>query len=117
MSTPRLGLQGLGAAQSQPEIPINSDERIIDTVAPNISALAIQNAPPGGTPSDGDTYIVGTSGTGAFFGRNNEIAYWVNPSSTWRFIGAREGWLAYVKGGTPKFYYWTGTTWTVTGLI
>lgn len=117
MSTAKLGLQGLGAAQSQPEIPINSDERALDAVAPNISALAIQNAPPGGTPSDGDVYIVGTSGSGLWSGHSNDIAYWVGPSSTWRFLLPRTGWLAFVQSGPPKLWYWSGTAWTVTTAI
>lgn len=112
-STPRWNLTELAAAQAQPHLTVNQSFEDIDILLGTITAISITNTPPG-SPAAGDTYIAGTSPTGAWSGTANRIKYWNGTS--WREFIARKGTLAYVDSG-PKFYYWNGTAWTVTGLI
>jgi len=51
-------------------------------------------APPA-TPVDGDRYIVAAGATGAWTGRDGEIAVWIG--GTWEFHAPRIGWLCYVE--------------------
>jgi hypothetical protein len=51
-------------------------------------------APPA-TPVDGDRYIVAAGATGAWAGRDGEIA--VRIAGTWEFHAPKIGWLCYVE--------------------
>jgi len=51
-------------------------------------------APPA-TPTDGDRYIVAAGATGAWTGRDGEIAVWIG--GAWEFHAPRIGWLCYVE--------------------
>lgn len=118
MTTPNLALDELTAAQSSPHVTVNSSFRRLDSLV-QIGVLAIQNAPPGGTPADGDRYIVDTSPTGAWSGHAKAIAYWVAGSfNEWRFVAPKAGWMAYVLG-PEKVWIFKGSTslWTVTTVI
>ena len=83
-------------------------------IQPNIKA--IQNAPPGG-PANGDTYLVGTVGSGAWSAQSNNLAYWTTedpntPAGKWEFWIPQSGWTVYNQA-TNSFYVWNGSTWTV----
>lgn len=52
------------------------------------------SAPPA-TPTDGDRYVVAAGATGAWAGRDGEIA--VRIGGTWEFHVPRIGWLCYVE--------------------
>ena len=51
-------------------------------------------APPA-TPVDGDRYIVAAGATGAWAGRDGEIAVWIG--GVWEFHAPKIGWLCYVE--------------------
>jgi hypothetical protein len=117
MTTPKLGLTELVAAQNQPEIPINQALRALDQIE-QMSVASILNTPPG-SPVDGDAYIVDTSPTGAWSGHAQDIAYFVAGTfNEWRFMTPNSGWLAYVVA-LDKFYYYKASTtsWIVTAII
>ena len=44
---------------------------------------------PSGSPAQGDAYVVGTSPTGAWATKNNQIAIW--DGAAWQFSGAPKG--------------------------
>lgn len=116
--TPNLNLDELAAAQSQPEVTVNAALRKLDSLV-QMSVLSIANAPPGGTPADGDRHIVGT-GTGAYLHHDNDIAYWVAGTfNEWRFETPKAGWLAYVEALDKYYYFPAGSpaAWTVTAII
>ena len=50
---------------------------------------------PAATPTDGDRYIVAAGATGAWTGRDGEIAVWIG--GAWEFHAPRIGWLCYVE--------------------
>ena len=76
-----------------------------------VSVEDILNTPPGG-PSDGEAYLVGTSGTGAFSGHNSELAYRSN--SAWTFLSPYEGARVYDKDSDAYYEYVSGA-WAAEG--
>lgn len=74
--------------------------------------LAQQNAPPV-SPSSGDVYLVGTAGSGAWSGHNNDIATYNGAS--WDFTDATTGDISVISTPTSSITYrWSGTAWVVT---
>lgn len=109
MTTPNLALAELAAAQSQPHVTHNQALRALDAVVQLSVISAVETGPPGG-PTDGDRYIVASTGTGAWTGHGGEIAYYVAAAAEWRFLDPGPGWLAYdlatsqlkiFSGGSP----------------
>jgi hypothetical protein len=75
------------------------------------SVLSIINTPPG-SPVSGDTYLVGTAGTGAWSGHNNQIATW--NGSSWTFSTATTGDLLQ-NDNNNIVYKFNGTSWVQVG--
>jgi hypothetical protein len=75
------------------------------------SVIDILNAPPG-SPASGDTYLVGTAGTGSFSGHNNQIATW--GGSSWSFSSATTGDLLQDDANSIIFKF-NGTSWVQVG--
>jgi hypothetical protein len=71
-----------------------------------------QTSPPG-SPSVGDTYIVGDSATGDWSGHDDKIAVYVNQydssgsvtGQTWQIYTPQEGWICWVKDEKAHYYY------------
>lgn len=93
-------------AQVSPNLGFNSPARYGDEKATreNFALLdiavqpvvkSIVNAPPA-SPVEGDTHLVGTAGTGAFVGHNNQIARWTK--GAWYFVVPKEGWSVWNIG-------------------
>lgn len=71
-----------------------------------------QNAPPGGTPTVGTAYQVGTSGSGAWSGHSNDIARW-SEAGAWEFFTPTQGDHIVRKDiGPDTLYKWSGGAWT-----
>lgn len=104
MTTPILALDEWEAAQAQPEVTVNEALRWLEAFAPLI-VVAQQNAPPG-SPADGDRYLVGTAGSGAWSGHNNEVALYLGLA--WAFKTAPTGTQAYLTGAAAEKRYLGG---------
>lgn len=115
----KLGIPYVAASQATPEVTHNQALYLLEAFTRGVKDRT--NNPPGGTPADGDTYLVGTAGTGAWAGKDNCIAVYV--SNTWRFcpgfdsdgaqiaMGAdQEGMHIYVQD-EDLLYKWTGSVW------
>jgi hypothetical protein len=82
-------------------------------VQPNVISLAL-SAPPG-SPSNGNTYIVGSGGSGAWAGQDNSLAYWAtdnpfSPGGEWEFYAPQAGWMVVNQAdNTP--YIFNGSAW------
>lgn len=83
-TSPKLGIPLLSQSQAQPEVIFNTAIMMQQALA--LGAIAKQNAPPG-SPADGDTYIVGAAGSGAWAGHSNAIAIFYGG---WIFIPGRD---------------------------
>jgi hypothetical protein len=63
------------------------------------------------SPADQDAYIVATGGTGAWLGKDNQIAVYNLYYRTWVFITPKTGWVALVTVSGIQ-YLWNGTSWS-----
>lgn len=73
-----------------------------------LSVLDRNLTTPPATPADGDRYIVAATATGAWVGRENQIAAWQD--GAWAFFEAREGWLCWVAD-EDALIVWDGDSW------
>lgn len=118
-TSPDLGLPFIATQQSQPEVSHNQAIAMLSALTKGVLSIG-DNAPPG-SPSDGDTYILGAAPTGAWAGKANKFAIYL--TNAWVFvpgndssgtdipIGSRHyGLRAWVQDiGGP--YIWNGTAW------
>jgi len=81
----------------------------------SIPVIAQQNAPPS-SPADTDTYLVGTSGSGAWSGRSNQLAIWSSALSQWQYRQAFAGWQVTINGTATRLQ-WTGTAWATAAVL
>ena len=109
MTTPILGLDELIANQSQPHLPINEALRALEAYGQ--IRVADRLATPPGSPADGDRYLVIATATGAWAGKEGQIAYY---ASGWRFLVPQSGWLAYVVD--EAVFYMYGSAWSELAL-
>jgi len=70
---------------------------------------------PPGSPSLGDTYIVGTAATGDWATHDDEIAIWT--ARGWEFITPGTGWLIYVADEAKHYSFSSGGAWVEFGGI
>ncbi len=103
-ATSRLGLPYLLAAQSQKEVTHNEALDILDTIIFG-SVISELSAPPG-TPSAGDIYIVGTSATGAWLGKDKWITRY--SGTVWQFISPFAGLEIWNEATGSKWRYAEG---------
>ena len=91
--TVHLALPYIAAAQAQKHVTHNEALRILDALV----MLAVKDrdlsAPPGAL-EDGDRYLVKPTGTGAFAGKDDQIAHYRD--GAWSFHAPKAGWLCYV---------------------
>lgn len=108
MTTPKLVMPELSVSQASKEITHNQALAILDQVA-QLTVISRLNTPPG-SPANGDAYIVGTSPTGAWTGKANQIAYWLTAVNSWQFIVPANGWLAW-SNADAKTYRLESSIW------
>ncbi|MGE3987151.1 DUF2793 domain-containing protein [Pseudorhodoplanes sp.] len=105
--TTHLALPYIAAAQAQKHVTHNEALRMLDALV----MLAVKDrdlsAPPG-SPVEGDRYLVPLSGSGAFAGRDNQIAAYRD--GAWSFHAPQSGWICYVEDeDTPLLF--DGSDW------
>jgi hypothetical protein len=110
MTTPRLGAPELVSGQATPETTVNEQIRYIESGAGHFIFKDRDLATPPGSPADGDCYLVAASGTGAWSGKDGQIAFRVN--TAWAFITAIEGFTAWVNDENA-FIGYDGAAWNV----
>lgn len=117
-TSPHLGIPLIDSQQAQPEVTHN--EAVLLLQALSAGALGLQNAPPV-SPADGDVWIVGSAGSGAWNGRSNRVAIYFG--GTWLFVpgfdsdgviiamgAAQEGLMVY-RQDLNALWIWTGAAW------
>lgn len=107
-NSPRLGLPYLVAGQAQKELSHNDALNDLESLA-QISVINRTTSTPPATPSDGDSYIIGASPTGAWAGNANAVASYY---SGWRIKPAKTGWIAYVQAEAVLVIF-DGTAWNI----
>ncbi len=91
--TLHLALPMIAAAQAQKHITHNEALRSLDALV-MLSVLDRNLSAPPGSPAEGARYLVEPTGTGAFAGKDGEIAHFRD--GAWGFHVPRPGWVAYV---------------------
>jgi len=95
-----------------------SAKKVQDSIFDAIRGLVWQNAvlsvvtAPPASPAAGDRYLIIGTGTGAFAGKDNQIAEWTG--SAWAFTAPKDG-MAVWSEDTDKFYTNNGTDWVLFG--
>jgi hypothetical protein len=108
---PNLGLLVNGTKGEEHYDALMAMWRGLDTlVQPKILDKDL-TAPPG-SPTDGATYIVGASATGAWAGHDKSIARWSAIPAAWEFYPPKNGWLVYAVDESVNYQY-NGTNWIV----
>src|SRR4051812_37634463 len=106
-TTPRVALPLLAAAQAQKHVTHNEALLELDALIATVILDRDLSTPPA-TPSDGDTYLVKATGTGAWMGQDGKLAYSIDGG--WRFYAPFEGLTAYVAD-EAKLIFYNGSAW------
>jgi hypothetical protein len=126
MSTsPDLGIPFIAEQQVQPEVTHNSALVVMSALLKGVISSG-GNTPPG-SPTEGDAYIIGTAGTGAWNGKNNKIAIYYN--GAWNYIpgvddngaqiamGARQEGMVVYDQAINGLQVWSGSAWVARYLL
>ena len=106
-TTPRAQLPLLAAAQAQKHVTHNDALLQLDAlIFARFISRNLSTPPP--TPANGDTYLVKATATGAWTGRNGQIAYFSD--GAWRFAAPLTGFTAYVVDES-KLLVFNATNW------
>ena len=102
----RFSLPLVASGQSGGEVTHNTSVQLVDALM-HIDVLDRDLATPPGSPSNGDTYLVGSSPTGAWSSNTGNIAIY---NSGWTFITPVEGMWVYVADEDRHLFY-DGSAW------
>ncbi|RVD39057.1 DUF2793 domain-containing protein [Mesorhizobium sp. M4A.F.Ca.ET.020.02.1.1] len=107
----RLGITELATSQVDRSVTINEAIAMLEAGVGQFGAVSVgDNAPPG-SPAEGDIYVIGTAGSGAWSGHNKQVALYYN--SAWKIIPALPGQQAYAAD-EDAYYYYDGSVWALT---
>lgn len=111
--TANLGIEPVPASSSQKHVFVNDGFRTLDALA-QLAAIDKDATAPPGSPTNGDTYLVGVGATGLWGTQDNNVAYY---DDGWYFFTPKVGWLAMVTDESLLYRY-TGTGWAqITGEV
>lgn len=102
--SPRFGLPLLFAGQSQKEFYVNQAHLLADAMLHPVVA-GIANSPPA-TPTEGQSWIVGTAPTGIWIGHGNAIATFAGGS--WNFAAPQSGMRVFDSAAKQDIRYRNG---------
>ncbi len=105
--TPHLGLPLIEAAQAQKHVTHNEALLLLDTLV-QLAVLSRSLSTPPASPAEGDRYIVKAVGTGAFAGKDNQLAQF--SGGGWLFYPPQLGWLAFIAD-EGVLVAWDGNAW------
>lgn len=105
-TTPHLDITLIEASQAQKEVTLNAALMRIDAIL-NSGVVDKDLSTPPSSPVTGDVYIVAASATGAWSGKEKNLAYF---DQIWRFIAPRAGLQMWVADESTH-YVFNGTNW------
>lgn len=96
INEPRSGLQyGWNLGENSWHTGMDANMLLLGRFGFHLSVLDRDLSAPPGSPATGATYIIGSSPSGAWAGRANQVAVWTG--SAWAFATPRVGWVAYIE--------------------
>lgn len=107
MATQRLKLNEIVSSQAQKEVTHNEALWALDAIVGN--GIKSRLATPPGSPVEGDCHIVIATATGAWVGKETNIAQLQN--GAWIFYAPLEGWTTWVAN-EDDYVVFNGTAWT-----
>lgn len=109
MTTPNLLLTEYPTGSLTPSVPFNDDMQALDALV-HLSVETITATPPTTVAGDvGKRWLVDASATGAWAGKDGQIAL-CTAANTWRFFAPAEGWRCDVRDEDIAYRY-SGTAW------
>ena len=105
-NTPNLGMPLVTEGQQGGETTHNDALNFLDMLV-QCSVIDRDLTAPPGSPANGDVYIPKATATGAWVGKENDIAGFYDG---WIFATPEEGWLAYVRDENI-FIKFDGASW------
>ncbi len=102
-----LQLPYVEAAQAQKHVTVNEALRRLDSVVQLGVKDRTRTGPPA-NPTEGDRHIVAGPATGAWSGRAQSVAAYID--GAWVFFAPKAGWFAFVQAEAAIIYY-TGSAW------
>ena len=106
-NTINLSLPYIMPSQAQKHVTHNEALHLLDALVQLSVISRIETAPPA-TPDDGDRYIVGSGGSGAWSGWDNSVAY--RADGGWTRLIPRPGWRSWVED-EGRLVAWNGSVW------
>jgi hypothetical protein len=92
---PNLGVKyGWTLGESGWNLEHDNNLKMLDAIV-HLSVLDRDLTAPPASPASGDRYIVGPSATGAWAGKDGQIALYIN--SGWAFYAPKKNWLCVVE--------------------
>lgn len=107
-NSPNLQLPFLDANQNQKHVTHNAALLILDILV-NTAVVTNALATPPSSPGDGLCWIVAPNGTGAWAGKDLQLAAWQDGS--WSFFTPRAGFVAFAAN-LATLVVWTGNAWS-----
>jgi hypothetical protein len=107
MATAQYELPTLAESQASAEVVVNNALNLIDGLM-NLSVLDRDLATPPGSPANGDAYLVATAGTGAWSGKDGQIAIYADG---WVFAPVKFGLIMYVEDENALLIRRAAGTW------
>lgn len=102
-----LQLPYVEAAQAQKHVTVNESLRRLDSIVQLAVKDRTRTAPPANAV-EGDRHIVAAGATGAWLGRAQQVAAYVD--GAWVFFVPKSGWFTFVTAESAIVYY-TGSAW------
>ena len=106
-TTTNLALPYIAQGQAQKHVTHNEAIRMLNAIVQLAVIERSRSAPPD-HPEEGDRYIVGSAGEGAWSGSPGRIAAWQD--GHWMIHAPVLGWLAWIAAES-RLVVWTGSTW------
>lgn len=111
-NSPRLGAPELVSGQAIPETKVNEQLRYAEQGAGAFIGKDKDLTAPPGSPAEGDCYIVAATATGAWVGKEGQLAFYLG--GAWAFVTPIEGTRAYLQDENGD-YRFDGAAWVSLG--
>ena len=108
-TTSNIGLTEIGNGEVDGDVTINEALWRLDFWANRVVQDMTLTGPPA-SPSTGWAYVVQASASGAWAGKENNIAHYFN--SAWNFYPPKNGWQV-IDVSSFVTHYYSGTGWGV----
>lgn len=108
-ATNKLGLELLANAPANQTLANTTFAQLNQLVQ---SAAVDRLATPPGSPTDEALYIITATATGAWAGKENQLAYWLSSTGAWQYITPREGFKVHVND-EDAYYNFDGSAWAI----